>query len=82
MPDITIQQYRPSEIIAIFNELLARQNTQAAKDLNAAKDRARELERQLEAAKNSNGGNSSTLLYVILTAIATLTISYFLFGMN
>ena len=28
MPDITIQQYRPSEIIAIFNELLARQNTQ------------------------------------------------------
>ena len=28
MTDITIQQYRPSEIIAIFNELLARQNTQ------------------------------------------------------
>ena len=61
---------------------LTAQNTQTAKDLNAAKDRARELERQLEAAKNSNGGNSSTLLYVILTAIATLAISYFLFGMN
>lgn len=61
---------------------LTAQNTQAAKDLNAAKDRARELERQLEAAKKSNGGNSSTLLYVILTAVATLAISYFLFGMN
>ena len=62
---------------------LTAQNTQAAKDLNAAKDRARELERQLEAAKNNNG-NSSTLLYVILTAtaVATLAISYFLFGMN
>ena len=61
---------------------LTAQNTQAARDLNAAKDRARELERQLEAAKSSNGNNSSTLMYVILAAIATFIISYLLFGMN
>ena len=61
---------------------LTAQNTQAAKDLDAAKDRARELERQLEAARRNNGNNSPTLLYVILTAIATLAISYLLFGLN
>lgn len=59
---------------------LTAQNTQAAKDLNAAKDRARELERQLEAAKNNKGGSSNTLLYVVLTAVATLALSYFLFA--
>ena len=58
---------------------LTAQNTQAAKDLNTAKDHARELERQLETAKINNGGSSNTLLYVILTAVSTLAISYFLF---
>ena len=33
---------------------LTAQNTQAAKDLDAAKDRAHEIECQLEAAKNGN----------------------------
>lgn len=59
---------------------LTAQNTQAAKDLNMAKDRSRELERQLEAAKNSSGSNKSALLYIIITAVATLALSYFLFS--
>ena len=59
---------------------LTTQNTQAAKDLNMAKDRARELERQLEAAKNSSGSNKSALLYIIITAVATLALSYILFS--
>ena len=28
--NITVQQYRPSEIINIFNDILARQNTEAS----------------------------------------------------
>lgn len=59
---------------------LTAQNTQAAKDLNIAKDRARELERQLEKARNNNGSNTTTIVAVILTALATLAVSYFIFG--
>ena len=60
---------------------LTAQNTQAAKDINAAKDRARELEIQLGKARSTNGSGVGTIAFaVILTALATLAVSYFIFG--
>jgi len=38
---------------------LTAQNTQAAKDLNEAKERSRQLEKQLEEALSKNKGCSS-----------------------
>ena len=58
---------------------LTAQNTQAAKDLNAAKDRARELERQLERVQNGNGSNKNTIIAIIVTALTTLALSYLIF---
>ena len=60
--------------------LLTAQNTQAAKDLNAAKDRARELERQLEAARKGNGSNSPTAIAVIIAAVISFFAAYLMFG--
>jgi len=56
------------------------QHTQDTKDLNTAKDQARELERQLNELKNKNGGNNigaiiaAVVITAILTAIICLTI--------
>lgn len=56
------------------------QHTQDTKDLNNAKDQARELERQLNELKNKNGGNNigaiiaAVVITAILTAIICLTI--------
>lgn len=60
---------------------LTAQNTQATKDLNVAKDHARELERQLEKIRSGNNSNiGSIVISIVLTALATLTLSYFLFS--
>ena len=60
---------------------LTAQNTQAAKDLNAAKDRARELERQLEEArrKNKKGclGSIAFMLAIISAACYIISIVVF-----
>lgn len=69
--NITVQQYAPSEIIGIFNDILAHQNTQAAKDLNEAKERSRQLEKQLEEALKKNKGCSSGCLGMV-AAIVTV----------
>ncbi len=53
-------------------EKLTAQNTQSAKDLNDAKDKARQLEKQLEEALSKNKGCSSGCLGMI-TAIAGIT---------
>ena len=47
------------------------QHTQDTKDLNNAKDQARELERQLNELKNKNGGNNigAIIAAVVITAI-------------
>lgn len=49
------------------------QHTQDTKDLNNAKDHARELERQLNDLKNKNGGNNigAIIVAIIITAIIT-----------
>ena len=52
-------------------EKLTAQNTQAAKDLNEAKDRARQLEKQLEEALKKNKGCSSGCLGMV-AAIVTV----------
>ena len=52
-------------------EKLTAQNTQAAKDLNEAKDRARQLEKQLEEALAKNKGCSSGCLGMV-AAIVTV----------
>jgi hypothetical protein len=52
------------------------QHTQDTKDLNNAKDQARELERQLNELKNKNGGNNigAIIVAVVITAILTAII--------
>jgi phage shock protein A len=53
---------------------LTAQNTQAAKDLNEAKDRARQLEKQLEEALAKNKGCSSGCLGMV-ASIATIAVA-------
>ena len=48
---------------------------QDTKDLNNAKDQARELERQLNELKNKNGGNKNLWIGVVSGIIASLLIS-------
>ena len=55
-------------------EKLTAQNTQAAKDLNEAKDRARQLEKQLEEALAKNKGCSSGCLGMV-ASIATVAVA-------
>ncbi len=59
---------------------LTAQNTQAAKDLDAAKDRARELERQLETARKGNGSNFPIAIAVIIAAVVSFIAAYLMFG--
>lgn len=67
--NITVQQYAPSEIIGIFNDILAHQNTRAARNLNEAKERSRQLEKQLGEALSK--GNSNMWMFIaIIAAIA------------
>lgn len=71
--------YKPSEILGIiasfFSQLTA-QHTQDTKDLNNAKDQARELEHQLNELKNKNGGNNigAIIAAVVISAILTAII--------
>lgn len=54
-------------------EKLTAQNAQAAKDLNDAKDKARQLEKQLEEALQKNKGCSSGCLGMAATIITVVT---------
>jgi predicted secreted Zn-dependent protease len=55
---------------------LTAQNTQAAKDLNTAKDHARSLEQQLSELKSKGGGTNivAIIAAIIVTAIITAII--------
>ena len=60
------------------------QHTQDTKDLNNAKDQARELERQLNELKNKNGGNNigAIIAAVVITAILQRYYSDYMFIIN
>ena len=64
--------YKPSEVLGIiasyFSQLTA-QNTRVTKDLNNAKDQARELERQLNELQSKGGYKTTIILVIIVTAI-------------
>lgn len=55
---------------------LTAQNTQAAKDFQEAKDRARELEKQLEEALKKGGSNLWKII-AIIAAIAFIAVLIF-----
>ena len=54
-------------------EKLTAQNTQAAKDLNDAKDKARQLEKQLEEALKKNKGCSTGCLGIVAAIITVVS---------
>lgn len=56
-------------------EKLTAQNTQAAKDLNEAKDRARQLEKQLEEALAKNKGCASGCLGMVAAIISIASVA-------
>ena len=56
-------------------ERLTAQNTQTAKELNAAKDKSRELEKLLEEARKNNKGCSSGCLGMITTIVGIASLA-------
>jgi hypothetical protein len=58
---------------------LTAQNTQAAKDLNEAKDRSRQLEKQLEEALKKNKGCSTGCLGMIAAIISFASVACWIF---
>lgn len=66
-----------SELNKSLQKLTA-QNTQAAKDLNDAKERQRQLEKQLEDALNKNKGCSTGCLGMLAAIISVASVACWL----